>query len=163
MAYTFGNSINDRSMINPLNTAPDNTPIYVYEIISALAFRILPGLFLLVCMMMWLSRTTRPPYFAAFCIFGSLGSFCLAIYFANGPISLLGFLIAFIISPILLIRNWITLRISARRSTCHRIIQWASVFPILNLIFFITWTPSAERQPAEQDGGGNSAALRASP
>jgi len=126
-------------MINPLHLAPVDTPTIVYEITSALAFRILPCAFLLIYLVIALCSTKSPPYFAVFCIFGSMGAFCLAIYFANSPISVLGFLIAFVVSPIFLVRNWFKLRVAARDSICHRVVQWASVIPLVIMIFFVVW------------------------
>lgn len=138
-------------MINPLHTAPVDTPASVYEVASALAFWILPGAFLVVCLAMALSRTERPPYFPIFCIFGSMGALCMAICFANGPISVLGFLIAFVVSPILLVRNWFKLRAPARNSICHRMVQWASVIPLGILVFFAVWCPSEDETQIGQD------------
>ena len=138
-------------MINPLHTAPVDTPASVYEVASALAFWILPGAFLVVCLAMALSRTERPPYFPIFCIFGLMGALCMAICFANGPISILGFLIAFVVSPILLVRNWFKLRAPARNSICHRMVQWASVIPLGILVFFAVWCPSEDETQIGQD------------
>ena len=126
-------------MTNPLHSAPADTPAIVYEITSALAFRVFPCVFLLVCLVMALSSTKKPPYFSIFCIFGSMGAFCLTIYFANSPISILGFLITFIASPILLVTNWFNLRAPSIDSVCHRVTQWVSVIPLIILIFFAVW------------------------
>jgi|GEM_PF-5460416 len=79
----------------------------------------------------------------------------LAIYFANGPISTLGFLLAFFVCPILLVWNWFKLRVAARDSIPHRIVQWASLIPLVILIFFATWQPSEDKPQAEQDVHGN--------
>lgn len=144
-------------MINPLDTSPNETPGYVYDVVSALAFQILPLSFLSVCLAMWFSRTAKPPYLAVFCIFGSMGAFCVSIYTAHSPVSILGSLIAFVASPILLIRIWFALRGPSRQSVIHRIVRWASLAPILILIFFILWRPAKE--PAREDGGGGSTPL----
>ena len=138
-------------MTNPLHSAPLETPAIVYEVTSALALWILPSAFLLICLIMALSRTEKPPYFPVFCIFVSMGAFCMTIYFANGPISILGFLIAFIVSPFLLIRNWFKLRTPAGNSVCHRIVRWASLIPLVILVFFAVWHPAEDKKQAEQD------------
>ena len=142
-------------MTNPLNTAPVDTPAIVYDVTGALAFRILPIAFLVVCIVMLFSRTKSPPYFSVFCIFGSMGALCLAVYFANSPISILGFLIAFIISPLLLVSNWIQLRARAKNSVCHRIVQWASAIPLMILAFFVLWHPTETQKNAEQGAVAN--------
>jgi hypothetical protein len=153
---TFGRNQNDLSMTNPLHLAPVDTPAIVYEVTSALALWILPSAFLLICLTMALSRTEKSPYFPVFCIFGSMGAFCLTIYFSNGPISVLGFLIAFVVSPILLVHNWFRLRTTARNSICHRMVQWASLTPLVILIFFVVWHPAEDKkQEAEQIAPSN--------
>lgn len=137
-------------MTNPLHSAPVDTPAIVYEVTSAFAFWILPSAFLLICLAMALSRTERPPYFPAFCIFGSMGAFCMAILFANGPISIFGSLIAFIVSPILIVRNWFKLSTPAGNSIYHRMARWASVIPLGILVFFVVWQPSEDKNQAGQ-------------
>ena len=123
-------------MVNPLHSPPIDTPAIIYEITSALAFYLLPCAFLLICLIINLNSIKKPPYFSVFCIFGSMGALCLTIYFSNGPISILGFLITFIISPFFLVWNWFKLRIAARESIAHRLVQWVSIIPIAILIFF---------------------------
>ena len=142
-------------MTNPIHSAPLDTPPIVYEVTSALAFWILPSAFLVICLTMALSRTDKPPYFPVFCIFGSMGAFCMAICFANGPISILGFLIAFIVSPFLLVRNWFKLRTPAGNSIYHRMVQWASLIPLVILVFFAVWHPAEDKKQAEQDAASN--------
>lgn len=127
-------------MVNSFNASPNETPQAVYDITEALAFWVLPILFLTTCLWMYFSRVVRPPLFSFFCAYGALGAAALSVYAANTPISAVGFLIAFVISPILLVYNWITLRESARNSPCHRIAQWASIGPLSVLIFFVVWS-----------------------
>ena len=128
-------------MVNPFHASPNQTPQEAYAVAEALAFWVLPGLFLITCLWMWISRVVRPPLFPFFCAYGALGAAALGVLTANSPISAMGFLIAIVISPILLVRNWFMLRGPARISACHRIAQWASLLSLSILIFFVVWSP----------------------
>jgi hypothetical protein len=127
--------------VNPFHASPNDTPQVVYTITEALALWVLPALFLITCLWMLFSQVVRPPLFSFFCAYGALGAASLGVLTANSLTSIVGFFIAVIISPILLVHNWFALRRSASNSTCHRIAQWASLLSLLILIFFIVWSP----------------------
>lgn len=127
-------------MTNPFSSAPDETPSSVITVSLALAFYILPTLFICVCVLMRFSGVSRPPYFAYFCAFGSLGAVSISIATANSPLSALGFFIAFLISPFLLVRNYfVLLRSPEDRSIYHQAARWTSLFSSAIIITLLVW------------------------
>ena len=126
-------------MINPFKSAPVDTPAYVYETVALAGFYILPGLFLLTCILMWCFRVKKPPYFVFFCAYGTLGSFCMVIFFANGPISVFGGLLALVVCPIFQVVNLMKIWDLAKRSVCHRIAQIVSITSMVILAGVLIW------------------------
>lgn len=127
-------------MTNPLSTAPVDTPASVITVPLVLALFFLPVLFASVCFIMRFAGVRHPPYFAYFCAFGSLGALGLTITAANSPISVLGFIIAFLVSPFLLVRNFFALRSKSSTSGFHRAAGWVSLFSLLVIVLLLVWT-----------------------
>ena len=145
-------------MMSPLSTAPVDTPAVVVTVSVALALVILPILFASVCLLRRFTGVSRPPYFAYFCAFGSLGPLSLGIASANSPLSVLGFFIAFLVSPFFLVRNFFALRSQACASIYHRAARWASLFSLAVLVLLLVWTvfdqfTGAPNKRARGDGG----------
>lgn len=124
-------------MISPLSLSPNNTPEVVYEVSLALAYYVFPALFLLVGAIMEFARIPRPPYFAYFCAFGALGSMSLCVASVNNPGSVIAFLIAVIVCPVLMVRNLVVLRSRPERTVFHIGAQWTSIFSMTVIAFLI--------------------------
>lgn len=124
-------------MVSPLSFSPDNTPVVVYEVSSALAWYVFPALFILVSVLMMFARVSRPPYFAYFCAFGALGSMSLCLASGNNPFSALALLIAFPICPLLTVRNLLVLHSRPERSVFHLGAKWISFFSLGVISFLI--------------------------
>ncbi len=127
-------------MRSPLSGAPIDTPASVVETAFVLAWAVFPALFLFVCLLMLLARVRRPPYFAYLCAFACLGSMSLSIATANSPLSALSFLVAFPITPLLMIWNLSRLRSHPKPSIFHRGAQWTSVLSITVILSLLVWT-----------------------
>jgi uncharacterized membrane protein YgdD (TMEM256/DUF423 family) len=114
-------------MVNPLTATPAETPDWVYAWLYSLAMHILPTLFICLCILMLCMRIPRAPYFTWFCVFGTLGAFCLGVLMANSPISAGCLMFSLIAMPVVLICNFFVLRKRDERTVFHRAATWASL------------------------------------
>lgn len=127
-------------LVNPLSQAPADTPVVVVETSAVLAVYVFPGLFLLICLAMLVSRTKRAPYFSYLCALAAPGCLGLCVATANSPLSALAFFVAFPTCPLLSAINARRLYPLRNVSFWHRGARWAALSSIVFVLFFVGWT-----------------------
>ncbi len=125
---------------SPLSYAPVETPAYITGTAVVLALCVFPALFVIISLLMLVMRTPRAPYFAFLCAFGALGTLSLGVASANSPLSVLSFLIAIPVCPVLMVHQLVVLHSRNSLSIFHRIAHWACLVSLTIITTLVVWS-----------------------
>ena len=127
--------------VEPPQTFAESTPLGALGFLL-LAWIILPGMFVGICVLMNRARVPNPPYLVYFAIFSSIGSLLMGLTLETSPLMALCFYYSLMAAPILLVRSFFFLRARNERSLYHRAAMWVSAFcaaSLISLLAFLAW------------------------